>query len=88
MTSPIRESAFAVETLRATCRDATDRFHALHGADVERYRLVVTQSVQVHLERFQAELDRISLLRSVVDGPRDEVRLGIRRREELDEGLR
>jgi SAM-dependent methyltransferase len=60
MPNPTRESAFAVDALRATCREATDRFHALHGADVERYRLVVTESVQAHLERFQGELERIS----------------------------
>jgi hypothetical protein len=39
--------------------------------------------------RSDAEPDRLSLVgSSVVDGPRDEVRLGIRRREELDGALR
>ena len=55
-----RKEAFDGAALRAACREATERFRLLHGADVERYRLVVTRSVQAHLERFQAELDRIS----------------------------
>lgn len=55
-----RKEAFDVTALRAVCREATEQFLAVHGADVERYRLVVSRSVQAHLDRFQGELDRIS----------------------------
>ncbi|HKE29630.1 MAG TPA: methyltransferase domain-containing protein [Bryobacteraceae bacterium] len=55
-----RQQRFDSAVLRAVCRDAAGRFRLQYGADVERYRLIVTESVKAYIERFQNELGRIS----------------------------
>jgi hypothetical protein len=54
------EIAREIAGLRSLCEEAGGEFRNRHGDDIERYRAVVTRSVQDYTEYLQSELARLS----------------------------